>query len=55
MQRHNDALAQSAITASVEFRDREYPAYFYRFRHYEIWALIGRTLKAFLELVWQAL
>jgi 8-oxo-dGTP pyrophosphatase MutT (NUDIX family) len=38
----------------VAFGDREYPAYFYRYRHYEIWGLTGRMLKAFLDLVWQA-
>ena len=37
----------------VSFRDREYPAYFYRHDHYEIWGLTGRMLKAFLDLVWQ--
>ena len=39
----------------VRFRDREYPAYFYRYRDYEIWGLTGRMLKAFLDLVWQTL
>jgi 8-oxo-dGTP pyrophosphatase MutT (NUDIX family) len=39
----------------VTFRDRKYPAYFYRYREYEIWGLTGRMLKAFLDLVWQAL
>jgi len=38
----------------VKFRDNEYPAYFYRYRDYEIWGLTGRMLKAFLDLVWQA-
>jgi 8-oxo-dGTP pyrophosphatase MutT (NUDIX family) len=38
----------------VKFRDREYPAYFYRYRDNEIWGLTGRMLKAFLDLVWQA-
>jgi 8-oxo-dGTP pyrophosphatase MutT (NUDIX family) len=38
----------------VKFRDSEYPAYFYRYRDYEIWGLTGRMLKAFLDLVWQA-
>jgi len=38
----------------VTFRDRKYPAYFYRYRDYEIWGLTGRMLKAFLDLVWQA-
>ena len=38
----------------VRFRDREYPAYFYRYRDYEIWGLTGRMLKAFLDLVWQS-
>ena len=36
----------------VRFRDREYPAYFYRYGQYEIWGLTGRMLKAFLDLVW---
>jgi 8-oxo-dGTP pyrophosphatase MutT (NUDIX family) len=39
----------------VTFRDRKYPAYFYRYRDYEIWGLTGRMLKAFLDLVWQAI
>lgn len=39
----------------VTFRDRKYPAYFYRYRDYEIWGLTGRMLKAFLDLVWQTL
>jgi len=38
----------------VSFRDRQYPAYFYRHEHYEIWGLTGRMLKAFLDLVWQS-
>ncbi len=38
----------------VTFRDGKYPAYFYRYRDYEIWGLTGRMLKAFLDLVWQA-
>lgn len=38
----------------VTFRDRQYPAYFYRYAEYEIWGLTGRMLKAFLDLVWQA-
>lgn len=39
----------------VMFRDRRYPAYFYRYRQHEIWGLTGRMLKAFLDVVWQAL
>jgi 8-oxo-dGTP pyrophosphatase MutT (NUDIX family) len=39
----------------VRFRDREYPAYFYHYREYEIWGLTGRMLKAFLDLVWMTL
>lgn len=38
----------------VPFRDRRYPAYFYRYREYEIWGLTGRMLKGFLDLVWLA-
>jgi mutator protein MutT len=38
----------------VSFRERQYPAYFYRYGDYEIWGLTGRMLKAFLDLVWQA-
>lgn len=38
----------------VPFRDRRYPAYFYRYRDYEIWGLTGRMLKSFLDLVWLA-
>jgi hypothetical protein len=39
----------------VAFRDRRYPAYFYRYGDNEIWGLTGRMLKSFLDLVWQAL
>ena len=38
----------------VPFRNRRYPAYFYRYGEYEIWGLTGRMLKSFLDLVWQA-
>ena len=36
----------------VAYRNRRYPAYYYRYRHYEIWGLTGRMLKAFLDVVW---
>lgn len=39
----------------VSFRNRRYPAYFYHHGTYEIWGLTGRMLKAFLDLVWQAI
>ena len=39
----------------VTFRDRKYPAYFYRHGDYEIWGLTARMLKAFLDLIWQSL
>ena len=39
----------------VTFGGRKFPAYFYRYRDYEIWGLTGRMLKAFLDLVWQAI
>ena len=39
----------------VTFRNRRYPAYFYHHGPYEIWGLTGRMLKAFLDLVWQAI
>lgn len=35
----------------VPFRGKNFPAYFYRYRDYEIWGLTGRMLKAFLDLV----
>lgn len=38
----------------VAFREKKYPAYFYRHGEYEIWGLTGRMLKAFLDLVWMA-
>lgn len=38
----------------VPFREKRYPAYFYRYGEYEIWGLTGRMLKAFLDLVWLA-
>jgi len=39
----------------VPFRAKRYPAYFYHYQSYEIWGLTGRMLKAFLDLVWQAI
>src|SRR5206468_13118518 len=30
----------------VAFRKRRYPAYFYRYREYEIWGLTGRIVKS---------
>lgn len=38
----------------VPFRNSHYPAYFYHYEGYEVWGLTGRMLKAFLDLVWQA-
>lgn len=38
----------------VPFRTKEYPSYFYRYEDHEIWGLTGRMLKAFLDVVWQA-
>jgi len=38
----------------VPFRAKQYPAYFYHYGPYEIWGLTGRMLKAFLDVVWQA-
>lgn len=39
----------------VPFREKEYPAYFYRYAGYEIWGLTGRILKSFLDVVWQSI
>jgi 8-oxo-dGTP pyrophosphatase MutT (NUDIX family) len=39
----------------VPFRNKRYPAYFYRYGQYEIWGLTGRILKSFLDLVWLAI
>jgi 8-oxo-dGTP pyrophosphatase MutT (NUDIX family) len=39
----------------VSYRQRRYPAYFYRYRDYEIWGMTGRIVKSFLDLVWLAL
>jgi 8-oxo-dGTP pyrophosphatase MutT (NUDIX family) len=38
----------------ITFRDRQYPAYFYRHEQHEIWGLTGRMLKLFLDMVWLA-
>jgi len=38
----------------VPFRGRNFPAYFYRYGDYEIWGLTGRMVKAFVDLIWQA-
>jgi mutator protein MutT len=35
----------------VPFRNKNFPAYFYRHGPHEIWGLTGRMLKAFLDLV----
>ncbi|MGN6184221.1 MAG: CoA pyrophosphatase [Thermoanaerobaculia bacterium] len=39
----------------VPFRNRRFPAYFYKYEAYEIWGLTGRMTKALLDLVWQSL
>jgi mutator protein MutT len=39
----------------VPFRKKQFPAYFYHYEGREIWGLTGRMLKAFLDLVWQAI
>jgi len=39
----------------VTFRKRQYPAYYYPYRDYEIWGLTGRIVKSFLDLVWLSL
>jgi 8-oxo-dGTP pyrophosphatase MutT (NUDIX family) len=39
----------------VPFRGKSYPSYFYHSDAHEIWGLTGRMLKAFLDLVWQAI
>jgi len=38
----------------VVFRNKRYPAYFYRYERYEIWGLTGRILKHFLDFVWRS-
>ncbi len=38
----------------VPFRNKRYPAYFYRYEQYEVWGLTGRILKHFLDFVWRA-
>lgn len=38
----------------VEFRSKQFPAYFYRYKSTEIWGLTGRMLKGLLDLVWLA-
>ena len=52
-----DALLQPSQpdVRYVAFRQRQYPAYFYRYERYEIWGLTGRILKTFLDLVWRSL
>lgn len=39
----------------VPFREKNYPAYFYRHGPHDIWGLTGRMLKATLDLVWLAI
>ena len=38
----------------VAFRNKRYPAYFYRYERHEIWGLTGRILKHFLDFVWRS-
>jgi 8-oxo-dGTP pyrophosphatase MutT (NUDIX family) len=38
----------------VAFRNKNYPAYFYRYERHEIWGLTGRILKHFLDFVWRS-
>jgi 8-oxo-dGTP pyrophosphatase MutT (NUDIX family) len=38
----------------VAFREKKYPAYFYRYERHEIWGLTGRILKHFLDFVWRS-
>lgn len=38
----------------VSFRNKRYPAYYYRYERHEIWGLTGRILKHFLDFVWRA-
>jgi 8-oxo-dGTP pyrophosphatase MutT (NUDIX family) len=38
----------------VTFRNKNYPAYFYRYEQHEIWGLTGRILKHFLDFVWRS-
>jgi 8-oxo-dGTP pyrophosphatase MutT (NUDIX family) len=38
----------------VPFRNKRYPAYFYRHEQHEIWGLTGRILKHFLDFVWRS-
>ena len=38
----------------VAFREKSYPAYFYRHERHEIWGLTGRILKHFLDFVWRS-
>jgi len=38
----------------VAFRNKSYPAYFYRHQQHEIWGLTGRILKHFLDFVWRS-
>ncbi|HSY48294.1 MAG TPA: CoA pyrophosphatase [Thermoanaerobaculia bacterium] len=38
----------------VAFRNKRYPAYYYRYEQHEIWGLTGRILKHFLDFVWRS-
>ena len=38
----------------VAFRNKRYPAYFYRYERHEVWGLTGRILKHFLDFVWRS-
>jgi 8-oxo-dGTP pyrophosphatase MutT (NUDIX family) len=45
---------QQAEVRYVTFRNKRYPAYYYRYERHEIWGLTGRILKHFLDFVWRA-
>jgi 8-oxo-dGTP pyrophosphatase MutT (NUDIX family) len=38
----------------LTFRNKRYPAYYYRYERHEIWGLTGRILKHFLDFVWRS-
>ncbi len=51
-----EALMKSdqPVVRYFTFRDKRYPAYYYRYERHEIWGLTGRILKHFLDFVWRS-
>lgn len=47
-------MPQQPEVRYIQFGNKRYPAYFYRYERHEVWGLTGRILKNFLDFVWRA-